>query len=147
MAGLVAQVDAPPANQVGQVGVYAGITYLVIEVIRQGTPPLIELAKIRAASREERVRMAAQRASDEREIAELKATTAELKARLAETDERARRAENEVENAKLIADARSEAIEKRTREVGHMVRNNAQRIQNVEQIVGGSDEKDPESAL
>ena len=148
VAGLVAQADSPTAGQVGELGVYAGVTYLVIAVIREGAPPLQRIIETMATSRNDRVRL-------EAKIEHLAALHAEdltriesLATRLAEAEEAAREAKNLLENAKIEVAARTDAIEQKAREVGHMARNNAQRLQNVEEaLLTGSGDRDPESAL
>jgi hypothetical protein len=136
VAGIVAQVTAPPESpSIGQIGVgtsIIGATYLIIAVIREGSPPLQRLVETLATARNDRIRLEARLELLGQQHAEDAAKIAELERKLDETDTRARRAENDLENAKVAADARHEAIERRAREATHMARNNAQRLQNIE---------------
>lgn len=148
-SGVVAQV-APDTSvgQIGAVGTTSGLVILLIMLVREAAPTFLKWEEIRAANRNEKVRMEevirqrdAQREADTARIAS-------LEVKLAETDARARRAENEVENAKIAADARAAAIEAKAREAGHLARNNSQRIQNVEEaLASGSGDRDPEIAV
>jgi hypothetical protein len=137
--GAVAQSDVDPT--VGQIGVgtsIIGASYLIITIIREGSPPLQKMIETMATARNDRVRL-------EAKIEHLQATHDEdaarithLEAGLARAENEAREAKNLLENAKIEADARTKAIEQRAREAGHIARNNSQRIQNLEQAVSGS---------
>jgi hypothetical protein len=149
ISGMVAQVaESPSAGQVGELGVYAGVTYLIIAVIREGSPPLQKLIETMATARNERVRLESKLEHMAAAHAEDAARIVALEARLEAAEAEAREAKNLLENARIEVEARTDAIEKKAREATHFARNNAQRIENLEQSLGsGSGDRDPESAL
>lgn len=145
--GLVAQTDPTPS--VGQIGVgtsIIGATYLIIAVIREGSPLFHRTIETIATARNDRVRLETrlellteQHAADSAEIVA-------MRARIEVAEQEAREAKNQVENARIEVEARTEAIEGRAREAGHMARNNAQRLQNVEDtLASSSGEREPVS--
>jgi hypothetical protein len=144
VGGLLAA--ARQDETMGQIGVSTsiiGATYLIIQVVREAGPTLLKWSEIRANNANTLAR-----------LGEANAEIASLKARVAAAEQEARDARNEVENAKVAADARAAALELKVRETGHMVRNNSQkiadagqRIEQVEKAVGGSGDRDPEVAI
>lgn len=153
--GVLAQaVPETEFGKIGAGGVVIGATYLLIAFVREAAPPLLKWAEISAASRNDRIRTQAElehvRALHEADAMRIAA----LEARVAEAEQEARDAKNEIENAKIAADIRHAALEEETQKVRHAARNNAhvlaiatQRLDDVEKVVGGSGDRDPEIAL
>jgi hypothetical protein len=163
--GLIAQANAEPS--VSQLGVgtsIIGATYLIIAFSREVGPQILKWSEIQATARNDRVRTEEALKNATAQLDALRAENAKIRADLEATDARADasaiaavQAKADADLARRLADeakARAEALEKRVRETGNLVRNQAQdivntkrRVSDIEQVVSGSGERDPEAAI
>lgn len=155
VGGLVAYVDGQ--TDVGGLGAIiggGGFAGLIYFVVRDLAPKAIDTIPILLSNRATSIRTDEQlkglRVQHEATLEELRA----LKVRLAEAEQEARDAKNLIENAKIEADARADAIDEKARKAVHLANNNAQRLDiadqrldDVEKVMGGSGDRDPESAI
>lgn len=151
IGGVVAQ--AAPESSVGQLGAVlgaGGLTGLLVLLVREVAPPLLNYAQIRAANREANIRMQESIRHLQEDLAETRADNARLQVKLDQTESKA----DESERLSIQAKARADELEKRLRVVGHTVNNNAQKVDGaiqrldaVEQVVGGSGSGETELAI
>jgi ABC-type multidrug transport system fused ATPase/permease subunit len=132
--GLVAQAESPAPSPVGQAGIVvgaSGLAGLLILLIREGSPPLITLAHLLAANREERLKTRLALEQLTKVHAESLEEIRLLKLKNEEAEARADRSESLAREAKAVADA----LESRTVKVERRSRANTARSKKIEKAV------------